>query len=115
MAAKSRPHMQGYKRQVVDLVTSIGRMASSVAAEVGLHHTLLSRCVWRRGQRNGAAGRPASASSLKPLPTPMTDLAAETARPRCENERLRMGCDILRKGIAIFGLRQGYVLMPGPA
>ncbi len=68
MAAKSRPHMEGYKRQVVDLVTSIGRMALSVAAEVGLHHTLLSRWVWRRGQRNGAVGRPASASSLSRCP-----------------------------------------------
>ena len=45
----------------------------------------------------------------------MTDLAAETARPRCENERLRMECDILRRGIAIFEPRQGYVLMPCPA
>ena len=41
--AKSRSYTEDYKRQVVDLVISTGRTASSVAAEIGLHHTLVSR------------------------------------------------------------------------
>jgi len=107
-AAKPRSYTEDYKRQVVDLVTSTGRTASSVAAEVGLHHTLLSRWVKRYGQQNGAAAataaRPAPASSLKPLSTPTADQAAEIARLRRENERLRMERDILKKGIAIFAV-----------
>ena len=47
------------------------------------------------------AVRPASAS-LKPLPLATADQAAEIARLRRENERLRMERDILKKGIAIF-------------
>jgi len=48
--AKLRFYTEDYKRQVVDLVTSTGRTASSVAAEVGLHHTLVSRWIRRYGQ-----------------------------------------------------------------
>lgn len=106
-AAKPRSYTEDYKRQVVDLVTSTGRTASSVAAEVGLHHTLLSRWVKRYGQPNGAAAaavRPVPAPSLKPLPVSTADQAAEIARLRWENERLRMERDILKKGIAIFAV-----------
>ena len=46
-AAKPRSYTEDYKHQVVDLVTSTGRTASSVAAEVGLHHTLVSRWIRR--------------------------------------------------------------------
>ncbi len=107
MAAKPRSYTEDYKRQVVDLVTSTGRTASSVAAEVGLHHTLLSRWVKWYGQPNGAAAaavRPAPAPFLKPLPVSTADQAAEVARLRRENERLRMERDILKKGIAIFAV-----------
>ena len=53
-AAKSRSYTEGYKRQVVDLVISTGRTASSVAAEVGLHHTLVSRWIRRYGRSSKA-------------------------------------------------------------
>ena len=102
----SRPrfYTEEYKRQVVDLMVSTGRTASSVAAEVGIHHTLLSRWVWRYGQLAGSATtataslppRPAMASSLKPVPVPHADQAAEITRLRRENERLRMERDILK-------------------
>ena len=107
VAAKPRSYTEDYKRQVVDLVTNTGRTASSVAAEVGLHHTLLSRWVKRYGQPNGAAAaavRPAPAPPLKPLPVSTADQAAEIARLRRENERLRMERDILKRGIAIFAV-----------
>ena len=42
-ASRLRSYTEGCKRQLVDLVVSTGRTASSVAAEVGIHHTLLSR------------------------------------------------------------------------
>ena len=107
-ATKPRSYTEDYKRQVVDLVTSTGRTASSVAAEVGLHHTLVSRWIRRYGQASraapAAAGRPAAAPLLKPVPVPTADQAAEIARLRRENERLRMERDILKKGIAIFAV-----------
>ncbi len=105
-----RSYTEEYKRQVVDLVVSTGRTASSVAAEVGIHHTLLSRWVRRYAQLAGSAAtatpppRPAVACSLKPVPVPHADQAAEIARLRRENERLRMERDILKKGIAIFAV-----------
>ena len=115
-AAKPWSYTEEYERQVVDLVTSTGRTASSVAAEVGLHHTLVSRWIRRYGQAGraaaAAAARPVAASLLKPVPVLTADQAAEPdaehlsgiARLRRENERLRMERDILRKGIAIFAV-----------
>ena len=104
-ALRPRSYTEAYKRQVVDLVVSTGRTASSVAAEVGIHHTLLSRWVRRYGQPAGAApARSAPAPSLKPLPVATADQAAEPdaehlsgiAQLRRENERLRMERDILK-------------------
>lgn len=106
--AKQRSYTEDYKRQVVDLVTSTGRTASSVAAEVGLHHTLVSRWIRRYGQASSAGSaavaRPAAAPLLKPVPIATADQAAEIARLRRENERLRMERDILKRGIAIFAV-----------
>ena len=95
----------GLQAQVVDLVTSTGRAASSVAAEVGLHHTLVSWWIRRYGQANravpAAAPRPVVAPLLKPVPVPTANSAAEIARLGRENERLRMERDILKRGMAI--------------
>src|ERR1700758_2341513 len=62
------------------------------------------RCCWRwvgqRGARReptAAARRPTTQATL-----PSADHAAEIARLQRENERLRMGRDILKKSIAIF-------------
>lgn len=104
--SKPRSYTDEYRRQVADLVVNSGRTATSVAAELGIHHTLISRWVRRYGRPEGAgaaapASRPA-VSPLKPVPVPHADQAAEIARLKRENERLRMERDILKRGIAIF-------------
>jgi transposase len=79
-------------------------MATAVAGEVGLHPTLLCRWVRQLGAGAGRAEapRPAAVPSLKPLPVPTADQAAEIARLRRECDRLRLERDILRKSISIF-------------
>lgn len=102
---KPRIYTDEYRRQVVDMVTSTGRTAMSVAAELGIHHTLISRWLrryGRTGQASAPTPQPMPASSLKPVPVPHADQAAEIARLRREVERLRVERDILKKGIAIF-------------
>lgn len=83
---KPRSFTEDYKRQVVDLVTSSGRTPTAVAGEVGLHPTLL--CRWVRQYSAGAAKaevpRRAVALSLKSVPVPTADQAAEIARLRRE-------------------------------
>jgi transposase len=85
---KPRSFTEDYKRQVVDLVVSSGRTSTAVAAEVGLHPTLL--CRWVR--QYGAAA--ANAEAPRPAVPP--------ARLRRECDRLRMERDILKKSISIF-------------
>ena len=75
---------------------SIGK----VATELGLNETVLRRWVMRLGgQATGSARRPITQA---PVASP-SDLAAENARLRCANERLRMERDILKKAALIFG------------
>ena len=80
--AKPRSYTEDYKRQVVDLVVSSGRTSTAVAAEVGLHPTLL--CRWVRQYSAGTAAaeavRLATAPSLKRVPVPTAEQAAEIAR-----------------------------------
>jgi transposase len=96
--AKQRFYTEEYKRETAELVRSTGRTATAVAAEIGVHPTLLCRWVRRYASASGKveAVRPAS-SSLKPLPIATADQAAEIAR-------LRMERDILKRGIAIFAV-----------
>ena len=103
---KPRSYTEDYKRQVVDLVVSSGRTPTAVAGEVGVHPTLLCRWV-RQYEARAEAGkaeapRPAATPTLKPLPVPTADQAAEIARLRRECDRLRMERDILKKSISIF-------------
>ena len=85
----------------------------SVAAELGIHHTLISRWMRRYGrtaQASAPTPQAAPTSPLKPVPVPHADQAAEAkplvcaeiARLKREVERLRMERDILKRGIAIF-------------
>ena len=109
-AAKPRAYTDEYRRQVVDMVASTGRTAMSVAAELGIHHTLISRWMRRYGQPGkmatvaSASSRPVAASPLKPVPVAHADQAAEIARLKREVEQLRMEREILKKGIAIFAV-----------
>ncbi len=111
MGSKPRSYPEDYKRWVVDLVASSGRTATVVAAEVGLHPTLLCRWVRQHGASGGkaeAAWPPAPSAKLLPVPT--ADQAAEPdaehlsgiARLRRECDRLRMERDISNKSISIF-------------
>jgi transposase len=106
--AKQRSYTEEYKREAAALARGGGRPATVVAAEIGVHPTLLYRWMKRyapEGSGQPGTERPPPASpSLKPLPIPTADQAAEIARLRRENERLRMERDILKKGIAIFAV-----------
>ena len=91
---------EAFKREAVDRVASSGLSAGKVAAELGLHETVLRRWMIQYGtQATGAARR---LNTQAPAPSP-ADLASENARLRRENDRLRMERDILKKAALIFG------------
>lgn len=54
-ATRPRTYTDEYRRQVVDMVTGTGRTAMSVAAELGIHHTLISRWLRRYRQAERAS------------------------------------------------------------
>jgi transposase len=100
MSATRRVFPEAFKREAVDRVASSGLPVGRVAAELGLNETVLRRWVARLGgQATGLARRPITQA---PTPSP-ADLAAEIARLRRDNERLRMERDILKKAALIFG------------
>jgi len=94
-----RSYSDEYKRRAVDLVVSSGRSAKSVANELGLDGSVLSRWVadWSAARADGSAAAPTLQASL-----PSADQADAIARLQRENEQLRMERDILKKSIAIF-------------
>jgi transposase len=95
-----RSFTDDYKQQAVELVASSGRSIGSVAKELGLRDSVLRRWVEKAGMRHAptvASPRPTTQAALL-----SADQAAEIARLRQENERLRMEKDILKKSIAIF-------------
>ena len=103
MSTIRRVFPETFKREAVDRVVSSGLSVGKVAAELGLHETVLRRWVRRLGSQATGPG-PVKRSLAPPasIPSP-ADLAAENARLRHENERLRMERDILKKAALIFG------------
>jgi transposase len=100
MSGTRRVFPESFKREAVDRVATSGLSAGKVAAELGLHETVLRRWMTLYGaQATGAARRP---NTQAPAPSP-SDLAAENAQLRRENDRLRMERDILKKAALIFG------------
>jgi transposase len=100
MSAVRRMFPEAFKREAVDRVISSGLSVGKVAAELGLHETVLRRWVTHfRTQATGTARRPITQA---PTSSP-SDLVSEVARLRRENERLRMERDILKKAALIFG------------
>jgi transposase len=87
-----------YKRQAAELVVSSGRSITAVGKELGLRDSVLRRWVEKLRQEPASAVR-RPRTQAPPMPA---DQAAEIARLREENERLRMERDILKKSIAIF-------------
>ena len=100
MSSTRRVFPETFKREAVDRVVSSGLSVIAVARELGLHETVLRRWMMQFGaQATGTARRP---TTQAPAPSP-SDLAAEVARLKRENERLRMERDILKKAALIFG------------
>jgi transposase len=100
MSSTRRVFPAPFKREAVDRVEMSGLSAGKVAAELGLHETMLRRWIMQFGtQATGPARRP---HTQAPAPSP-SDLAAEVGRLRRENERLRMERDVLKKAALIFG------------
>ena len=98
--SERRSFTDDYKWQAVDLVASSGRSIGSVAKELGLRDSVLRRWVEQRGARLEPTAATRRSTTQAALPS--ADQAAEIARLRQENERLRMEKDILKKSIAIF-------------
>jgi len=90
---------ESFKREAVDRVATSGLSAGKVAAELGLHETVLRRWMMLYGMQATGPARPI-VQALAPSPS---DLAAENARLRRENEQLRLERDILKKAALIFG------------
>lgn len=100
MSVKRRVFPETFKREAVDRVATSGLSAGAVARELGLHETVLRRWMMQYGTQ--AAGPARRLHTQAPVPSP-SDLAAENARLRRENDHLRMERDILKKAALIFG------------
>src|SRR4030088_1344937 len=87
-----RAFTEEYKRQAAELVVSSGRSITSVAKELGLRDSVLRRWVEKLRQEPASAARRPTTQAA-PMPA---DQAAEIARLRQENERLRMGRELLK-------------------
>ena len=92
---------ESFKREAVDRVATSGLSAGRVAAELGLHETVLRRWMSHYAPAQ-ATGTPRRPNTQAAAPSP-SDLVADNARLRRENDRLRMERDILKKAALIFG------------
>ena len=88
MSRARRVFSTEFKQEAVELVRRNGRSANQVATELGVNQTTLSR--WKREAE-------ATSSTGQRMPA-----AEELKQLRRENERLRMGRDILKKSVAFF-------------
>jgi len=98
---KRRVFPESFKREAVDRVASSGLSTGAVARELGLHETVLRRWMSQFSTVQ-ATGTPRRSNTQAVAPSP-SDLVADNARLRRENERLRMERDILKKAALIFG------------
>ncbi len=109
---RRRSFPEAFKREAVAAIRA-GRSASQVAAELRPPDRLVRSWLrWAEG-RPAASGAPAptlpraqAVPARRVGPSP-ADQAAEIARLRRENERLRMERDILQRAALIFGQATG--------
>ncbi len=90
-----------FKRQAVALFETSGRKVAAVAAEIDVGETVLRHWIAQFGA--GVAASPAASRAGSGAGLSLADQAAEIARLRRENERLRMERDILKKAALILG------------
>ena len=87
MSGTRRVFSEAFKREAVDRVVSSGLSVVEVARALGLHETVLRRWMMQFGAR--ATGTLLCPSTQAVAQSP-SDLAAENARLKRENDRLRM-------------------------
>lgn len=99
-AVRRRVFPEAFKREAVGKVATSGLSTAMIAAEIGVHETMLRR--WML-QFRPAGDTKAGPDRLHPLTPSATsaDLAAENARLRAEVERLREDRETLKKALAI--------------
>lgn len=102
VVVRRRVFPEAFKRQAVDRVATSGLSVAAVAAEMEIHETIL-----RRWMNQFPVTPDATASVAPPVQAPaavtaaMSDLIAEIAELRLENERLRAEREVLKKALAI--------------
>jgi transposase len=103
---RRRVFPETFKREAVEKATTSGLPTGMVAAELGVHETMLRRWMAQfptTGDFQTSYDRqpaPNLSSTLNP-PSSSSDLIAENARLRAEIERLRADREILKKALAI--------------
>ena len=98
MGTARRQYTDEFKREAVGLLVSSSRPLSQIAEELGIPAARLR--AWRNRSGGGQAGSPRRPNTQAVIPPAGTDLAAENARLRRDNERLRMEREILKKRCA---------------
>jgi transposase len=97
---RRRVFPEAFKREAVERAATSGLSTGMVAAELGVHETMLRR--WM--QQFPSAGEIRTSADYEPafdLSAPSTDLAAENARLREEIKRLRADREVLKKALGI--------------
>jgi transposase len=98
--ARRRVFPDAFKREAVEKAATSGLPTGMVAAELGVHETMLRR--WM--QQFPSAGETRSSADFEPsfdLSAPSNDLAAENVRLREEIRRLRADREVLKKALGI--------------
>lgn len=97
---RRRVFPDSFKREAVERAATSGLSTAMVAAELGIHETMLRRWMLQfplAGEvRAGQERQPALSQ-----PVSSADLAAENARLRAEIERLREDRETLKRALAI--------------
>ena len=101
-AVRRRVFPEAFKREAVEKAATSGLSTAMIAAEVGVHETMLRRWMLQFP----SAGEVMTTHARQPAPnpsavSPSSDLAAENARLRAEIERLRDERETLKKALAI--------------